>query len=165
MKTHMQTHNVPEIYMICDEEHCNFECASKEELQDHKNGHLPSNDKCYADALKHQEIKSQDQNQYDWSRPFKNGKPIRDKPYNQSSSGQHRSSTHNTHGYHNAYRDNLGGPQQQFRAKSNTIKGSNSNSSLAVAPRPHLAKVFASGFTPGTSPDNIKKILKKIFLN
>ena len=24
MKTHMQTHNILEIYMICDEEHCNF---------------------------------------------------------------------------------------------------------------------------------------------
>ena len=164
MKTHMQTHNIPEIYMICDEDLCNYECESKDELQAHKTGHLPLNGKNYADTLKQQDIYSKDQNRNDWSPPFLNGKPIRNKSYKQSSFGQHRSSTNNTHGYQNNYRDNLGGPHHLSRAKSNTIKGSNSNSSLAVAPRPHLAKVFASGFTPGTNPDNIKKDLEENIL-
>ena len=147
--------------MICDEDHCNFECESKEELQAHKTGHLHPNNTFYADALKQHEINSQDQNRNKWSPPFKNGKPIKNKQYNQSSFDQHRLVTNNTHGHHNNYRDNLGGPHQQSRAKSNTIKGSNSNSTLAVAPRPHLAKVFASGFSPGTNPNNIKKDLEE----
>ena len=50
MKSHMQTHYIPEIYMICDEDHCNFECESKEELQAHKTGHLHPNDTYYADT-------------------------------------------------------------------------------------------------------------------
>ena len=94
--------------------------------------------------------------------PCKNGKPIKSIPHNnQSNFDQHRSVTNNTHGYYNNYRDNLGGPHKQSRARSNTIKGSNSNSSLAVAPRPHLEKVFASGFIPGTNPNNIKKDLEE----
>ena len=58
MKTHMQTHNRPEIYMICDEDLCDFECESKDELQAHKTGHLPLIDKNNADTLKQQDIYS-----------------------------------------------------------------------------------------------------------
>ena len=159
MKLHMQAHN-PEIYMICDEDLCKFECVSKDELQAHKTGHLPRNDNNYADTLK-QDLYSNDQNRHEWSQPFLNGKPMRNKSYKQSSFDQHRSATNNTHGYQNNYRDNQRGPHHLSRTKPNTIKGSNSNSSLAVAPRPHLAKVFASGFTPGTNPDNIKKDLEE----
>ena len=163
MKSHMQTHNIPDIYMICDEDYCNFECESKEKLQDHKTEHMHPKNKYYSytDILKQPVTNTQDQNRYDWSEPFKNGKPLKSKTHNQFSPGQHSSVTNNTHDYHNSHRDNPGLPRQQSRAKSNAIKGSNSNSALAVAPRPHLAKVFASGFSPGTNPNNIKKDLEE----
>ena len=161
MKTHMHTHIIPVIY-ICDVDQCSFVSESKEDLQAHKNGHRPPNNMNYAEALKQLEINSQEQSHLGWVGPVKNGKPIRTKTYNnQSNSDQHRSVTNDSHVYHNNYRENLGGPHKQSRAKSNYIKGSNPNSSLAVAPRPHLAKVFASGFIPGTNPDNIKKDLEE----
>ena len=48
----------------------------------------------------------------------------------------------------------------QYKTKPTTIKGSNSNSPLAVAPRGHWAKVFATGFPTDTTKYNVKKDLE-----
>ena len=60
MKTHMNIHIIPIIY-ICDVDQCDFVSESKEDFQDHKNGHRPPNDMNYADALKQLKINSQEQ--------------------------------------------------------------------------------------------------------
>ena len=162
MKTHLIAHNTPEVY-ICEESSCTYECESKEDLQQHKeDDHPPTKDTRYSDILQLTESNSNVQDQYDWSRPFKNGRQEKIKHNNNSSNlDQNRMVANNRHEYNiNNHRDNSAGAYKQYRPKANTIKGSNCNSSLAVAQQPHWAKVFTTRFNPGTKPEDIKKDLE-----
>ena len=157
----MLAHNTQEVY-ICEEATCPYECDSKQDLQLHEADHKPPKNTGYSDIVKLSESKSNVQNQYEWSNPIKNGKPEKNKPNNNPSNlDQNRMIANNRSEYNTNHRDNPAGTYRQYRPKANTIKGSNGNSSLAVAQQPHWAKIFATRFSPGTKPDDIKKDLEE----
>ena len=164
----MHTHRAAEIY-ICEVNNCDFESETKDDILAHKTSHTSSNHTSYAEKTKYTGQNLQGQGQNSWVGPIKNGKPPR-KTLSYSNSSSHEQNTtdaNNRYHYYNNYSDSLAGPHKHYtsgnihnKTKSNTIKGSNSNSSLSVAPRPHWAKIFATRFKPGTDPTNIKNDLE-----
>ena len=98
------------------------------------------------------------QNMNSWIGPFKNGKP--QKSNKREDYSNYPNNKYSTNYRYNHYENTSAGSYNQYKTKPTTIKGSNSNSPLAVAPRGHWAKVFATGFPTDTTKYNVKKDLE-----
>ena len=158
----------PEIY-LCDFDNCDFECENKDDIKSHKTEHMagaishkiPNNadpNSSYAEKAKLGEKNTQSQNMNPWIGPFKNGKPTKNYSNNKHYAYNHRYNNYENTPAASHYHRSLS--NYQIKSKQTAIKGSNSSSPLAVAPRPHWAKIFATGFPTNTNLYNIKNDLE-----
>ena len=131
MKAHMNTHKEVSKY-ACDIGDCKYICWDVNTLNTHKRIH----EKKFSDVAK---------------------SPPRFSQTNESNTNNNNNNKRTYRQNHNNYKDNRRYNSQRNPKKS--ITGSNSSSPLSVTPRLHWSYLYATGFSPRTQEEDVRRDL------
>ena len=135
MKIHMKIHK-KEKYYVCEEIDCLFESKSKELLNSHRTSHKSWAQVAKSPAHKHLPKVQAPVHMYN----AREG-------HNQGSKRQNPS-----YSKHQIKKETTG--------KRGFTTGSNIDSPLSVSPKPHMANIFATGFSARTTEEEVKRDLE-----